>query len=173
MSSMFLKRINKEIQLYKKDNFSFPNLIIQPSDNIRTWYFIIHGLVDTDYTGGVFLGKVLLPEKYPLIACDFILLTPTGRFEIDRKLCTTFSGFHNDIYSPSWNICSMLTGLVSFMTDDTSDSASHGLGGIYNTTREDKLKIAKNSINYIKNHKPILDIFETYFKEYYEILGLN
>jgi ubiquitin-protein ligase len=169
---MFLKRINKEIQLYKKDNFSFPNLIIQPSDNLHTWYFIIHGLVDTDYTGGVFLGKVLLPEKYPLNPCDFILLTPTGRFEIDKKLCTSFSGFHKDLYSPSWNICSMLTGLFSFMTDNQDTAESQGLGGI-KTSKEEKEKIAKESQNYIKNNKHILEIFEQHFKEYYDILNFK
>jgi ubiquitin-protein ligase len=162
---MFLKRINKEIQLYKKDNFSFPNLIIQPSDDLHIWYFIIHGLVDTDYTGGIFLGKVLLPEKYPLSPPDFIFITENGRFNTDVKICTSFTGFHKDLYSPSWNILSMLTGLVSFITDSQDTVESQGLGGI-KTSKEEKEKICKKSFDIVQKH----EIFKSYFTSFFNVI---
>jgi ubiquitin-protein ligase len=172
MSTLFYKRLHKEIQLYQKDNFSFSNLILKPTDNLSVWYAVIHDLKDTEYAGGVYLMKILVPEKYPLSPPDFNFLTPSGRFDINKKLCTSFSGYHKDLYSASWNISAMCCGFISFMTDDASKSESQGIGGIISTT-EYKKQIAKESRNYIKNNKVVFDIFEKHFKEYYEILGLN
>lgn len=169
----FHKRLLKEIQIYQKDNFIFENLILKPSDDIAIWYFIIYDLKDTDFDHGIYLGKVQIPPKYPFSPPDFSFLTLNGRFEINKKLCTSFTGYHKELYSPSWNISSMLCGLISFMTDPIDKPESKGIAGIFNTTREHKLKIAQESRNYIKNNKQILDIFEKYFKEYYDIIKFN
>lgn len=172
MSSSFNKRLAKEIQLYQKDNFKFPNLILKPTDNLGLWYFVVYDLKDTEYENGIYLGKVMLPHKYPFKAPDFQFLTPSGRFEINKKLCTSFTGFHQELYSPSWNIVSMCAGLISFMNDNYNKQESKGIGGI-DSTPEYKQQIAKESRNYIKNNPSIFDIFETYFKEYYDILELH
>lgn len=168
----FVKRLNKEIQLYQKDNFKFPNLLLKPSDNLSIWYFIVYDLKDTEYENGVYLGKVILPPKYPFKAPDFQFLTPSGRFEINKRVCTSFTGYHQELYSPSWNIASMCAGLISFMTDSIDKIESKGIGGIVSTI-EDKKRIAMNSREYIKNDNVIYNIFETYFKEYYNILEFN
>ena len=170
MSNTFFKRINKEILLYQKDNFSFDNLIIQPSDNLNLWYFVIHNLKDTEYDNGIYLGKVMLPDKYPFKAPDFMFLTESGRFKTNIKICTSFTAFHNDLYSPSWNIDCMCTGLVSFMTDNITKEESQGIGYM-NCTKDERLLIAKNSIENIKSNKIVFDIFEKHFKEYFTILN--
>lgn len=173
MSTLFYKRLRKEIQLYKKDNFSFSNLILKPIDNnLCIWYAVIHDLKDTEYAGGVYLMKIMVPDKYPLSPPDIMMLTPSGRFDINKKLCTSFTGYHKDLYSASWNISSMCCGFISFLTDNFDHAESKGIGGI-SSTPEYKKQIAKESRNYIKNNKVVFDIFETYFKEYYDILGLN
>jgi ubiquitin-protein ligase len=173
MSSSFNKRLSKEIQLYQKDNFKFPNLILKPSEeDLRLWYFVVYDLKDTEYDNGIYLGKVILPPKYPFKAPDFQFLTPSGRFEINKKLCTSFTGYHQELYSPSWNIASMCAGLISFMTDSINLIESKGIGGI-DSTSEYKKQIANDSKNYIRKNKNIFDIFENYFKEYYDSLGLN
>lgn len=162
----FIKRINKEIQLYQKSNFVFDNIILQyKEDDLYTWYFLIYNLKDTDYENGVYLGTVSLPHNYPFKAPDFKFLTHTGRFEINKKLCTTFTGFHNDQWSPSWNICSMCAGLTSFMTDAQDKLESKGIGSI-ETTKEEKQEIANSSRTIIKNN----EIFNKYFKSYEKIL---
>jgi ubiquitin-conjugating enzyme E2 J1 len=149
-----------------------PNLILKPTDDLSIWYFVVHDLKDTEYSDGIYLGKVLVSPKYPLSPPDFQFLTPSGRFEINRKLCTSFTGYHKELYSASWNISAMCCGLISFMTDDTSKTESAGIGKI-DSTPEYKKQIANASRKYIKDNKVIFDIFEKYFKEYYEILGLN
>jgi ubiquitin-protein ligase len=173
MSSSFNKRLSKEIQLYQKDNFIFPNLILKPSeDNLGLWYFVVYDLKDTEYDTGIYLGKVILPPKYPFKAPDFQFLTPSGRFEINKKLCTSFTGYHQELYSPSWNIVSMCAGLISFMTDSADLVESKGIGGMSSTT-EFKQQTAKDSKNYIRTNPFVYNIFETYFKEYYDILNLK
>ena len=168
----FNKRLSKEIQLYQKDDFKFPNLILKPSDNLDLWYFIVYDLKDTEYENGIYLGKVILPPKYPFKAPDFQFLPPSGRFKINTKLCTSFTGYHQELYSPSWNIASMCAGLISFMTDSTDLIESKGIGSEI-TTVEFKKQTATNSINYIKSNKLILDIFEKHFKEYFDTLMIH
>lgn len=172
MSTLFFKRLRKECQLYQKDNFMLPNLILKPTDDLSIWYFLVHDLKDTEYEGGIYLGKVIVPQKYPLAPPDFQFLTPSGRFDINKKLCTSFTSYHKDMYSASWNIAAMCHGIISFMTDNYNRVESKGIGGI-DSTPEYKKQVAKESRNYIKNNKIILEIFETYFKEYYDILELN
>lgn len=164
MNNIFTKRMNKEILLYQKDNFTFPNLIIQPSESLDVWYFLIHGFNDTPYDKGLYLGKVLLPKNYPFTAPNFVFLTETGRFEMNMKICTSFSGFHNNTFSPAWNIASMCSGLVSFMTDNKNISESRGIGGIYDVSDEAVKKIAKESVGKMFKN----EIFIKHFKELYK-----
>lgn len=166
MSKSFFKRIHKEIQLYQKDNFISPNLILKPSNDFTIWYFIIYNLKDTDFNHGFYLCKIVLPPNYPFGPPDFYFLTESGRFKINTKLCTTFSSYHKEQYSPIWNLLTMSYGLVSFMTDQTTKLESHGIGGIYNTSKEDLQKIASDSIDNIKNNT----IFKEYFSEYHDLL---
>jgi ubiquitin-protein ligase len=172
MSKSFIKRITKEIQLYEKDNFTFPNLILKPSDDLSIWYFVVYNLdSETDFFGGVYIGKVIIPCNYPFSPPDFKFLTPSGRFTINTKLCTSFTGYHKELYSPSWNIASMCTGLISFMTDSQDSLESQGIGGIV-TSKTERKKIADNSREYIYKNKHIKEIFDLYFKEYYTILKI-
>jgi ubiquitin-protein ligase len=71
------------------------------------------------------------------------------------------------LYSPSWNIQSMCTGLISFMTDDENAKETKGIGGIH-LSKEKRIKIAKNSKELIKKN----NIFNKFFKEYSDILKL-
>jgi ubiquitin-conjugating enzyme E2 J2 len=154
-----MKRLNKEILMYQKENFSFPNLLLRyKEDDILTWYFIVHDLQETPFEGGMYFGKVLLNEQYPLKPPNFIFLTPNGRFETDKKICTTFSAYHQETYTSTWNIMSMMEGMISFMTDIDPDG---GIGSI-KTTDEHKRQLAKSSIEWNNNN----ELFKKIFPEY-------
>jgi ubiquitin-protein ligase len=146
MSRLFNKRISKEIQMYKNDNFTYPNLILRPTDDLTVWYFIVYDLQDTPYDTGVYYGNVYLPPEYPLKPPDFVFRTPNGRFEVDKKICTTFTGFHQDTYTSTWNIMTMMEGMISFMTDDV-DTA--GIGSM-RCSDEEKKKYAATSLAWNK-----------------------
>ena len=53
------------------------------------------------------------------------MLTPSGRFEINKKICITNSGYHRDLWQPTWNIKNMMEGFVSIMADDSTKGLSH------------------------------------------------
>lgn len=156
-SRLCIKRLNKEIIMYEKEKFKFQNLIIRPSDdNILNWYFIIYDLKETPFENGVYFGKVKLPHEYPLKAPDFIFYTPSGRFKCETKICTTFSSFHQETYTSTWNILTMMQGLISFMTDTDCD----GIGSI-KTTNQEKIELANQSLNWNKN----FDLFNSIFSD--------
>lgn len=147
-SKIFTKRIKKEIQMYSQTDFEFPNLYLAYDESdLCTWYFVIYDLKDTPFDGGFYMGKVMLPKEYPLKPPDFVFITPNGRFETNKKICTSFSGFHQDTYSSAWNISSMCCGLVSFMTDSQDNDESKGIGGII-TTDDEKRELATNSMSF-------------------------
>lgn len=158
VSRLCLKRLNKEISMYQKENFSFPNLILRPKENdLLTWFFIIHDLQETPFEGGIYFGKILLDQQYPLKPPNFIFITPNGRFETDKKICTTFSAYHQETYTSTWNIMSMMEGMISFMTDKNPDK---GIGSL-ETTDEEKCRLAKNSLEWNK----LNDIFISTFHD--------
>lgn len=43
------------------------------------------------------------------------MITPSGRFQVDTRLCLSISDFHPDTWNPSWTVSTILMGLVSFM----------------------------------------------------------
>lgn len=158
VSRLCLKRLNKEISMYQKENFSFPNLILRPKENdLLTWFFIVHDLQETPFEGGIYFGKILLDEQYPLKPPNFIFITPNGRFETNKKICTTFSAYHQETYTSTWNIMSMMEGMISFMTDKNPDK---GIGSL-ETTDEEKCRLAKNSLEWNKSN----DIFISTFND--------
>jgi ubiquitin-conjugating enzyme E2 J1 len=166
MSSAFLKRITKEIKMYEAINFCFDNLIVQPDvDDLHTWYFLIHSLKDSVYADGIYIGIVMLPPGYPFKAPDFKFLSETGRFSVNKKICTTFSAFHNSEFSPAWNIGSMCNGLISFLTDPDDTDDAKGIGKI-ETTPETKKKIAEESREKIKKH----ELYEKYFSKFEQVI---
>lgn len=155
MTRLFQKRISKEIQMYQKEGFKFPNLILRHTDDLTVWYFIAYDLQDTPYEGGVYYGKIYLPKEYPLKPPDFVFYTPNGRFEVGKKICTSFSGYHQDTFSSSWNIMTMMEGMISFMTDANDIS---GIGSLKWSDNQ-KRKLAAASLEWNKTQDEFNKIF--------------
>lgn len=159
MTSIFHKRIQNEIKLYKKDNFIFPNLYLRPNtNNLQEWFFIVYDLKETLFENGIYFGKILLPNTYPLKPADFIFITPNGRFEVGKKICTSFSGFHPESHTSTWNILTMMQGIISFMTDKQD---IQGLG-FEESTDEQKRELAKRSSDWNKQNSLFKNIFEDF-----------
>ena len=45
------------------------------SDNLFEWHFTVRGPADTDYDGGVYHGRIVLPPDYPMKPPNIIFLT--------------------------------------------------------------------------------------------------
>ena len=53
------------------------------------------------------------------------MLTPSGRFDINKKICLTNSGYHKETWSPMWNLKNMVIAFVSIFSDDNTSGISH------------------------------------------------
>lgn len=124
ISKITVKRLKGDLRLLKKQ--PLPNIKALPSEeSMLEWYFIIKGPDDSHYSGGIYLGKILHNPEYPLKAPDFIMLTPNGRFDINKKICLTNSGYHSESWTPMWNIRAILLGFLSIMLSDDDKGISH------------------------------------------------
>lgn len=83
--------------------FKYFYLIIFIKDNLFEWHFTIRGPSDTVYQNGVYHGRIILPPEYPMKPPSLILLTPNGRFEVNKKICLSISGYHPETWLPSWS----------------------------------------------------------------------
>lgn len=159
LSRIFQKRITNEIKLMQKDPLEWID-ILPKEDDIRQWYFLIRGPAETDYYGGVYIGKLQLSDNYPITPVDFYMLTPNGRFETDKKICLTISGYHPDSWSAMWNIQKILGAFLSVMTSDLDSGISH-----IRSSQTERKKYAEESFNFnFCKYKDIFTNFNRFIK---------
>ncbi|EDO28988.1 predicted protein, partial [Nematostella vectensis] len=72
-------------------------------DNLFEWHFTVRGPPDTEFAGGRYHGRIILPPEYPMKPPSIMLLTPNGRFEIGKKICLSMSAHHPETWQPSWS----------------------------------------------------------------------
>lgn len=66
------------------------------------WHFTLRGPRDTEFEGGMYHGRILLPADYPFKPPNIMLLTPNGRFEVRKKICLSISAHHPEEWQPAW-----------------------------------------------------------------------
>ncbi|GFR40410.1 hypothetical protein Agub_g984 [Astrephomene gubernaculifera] len=109
-----VKRIMQEIKEIKQDT-SGDILAEALETDIFEWHFVIRGPRDTEFEGGIYHGRILLPADYPFKPPSFMMLTPNGRFETNVKICLSISSHHPEHWQPSWSVRTALTALIAFM----------------------------------------------------------
>ena len=163
---MFLQRrlIGEKKMLDKnKENYY---QVIQDDKNDLVFYFLFRCCDETScYNGGYYIGKIEIPPDYPMKPGDFYMLTPSGRFEINKKICLTNSGYHSSEWRPIWNLQNMVIGMISIFMDDST----HGISHIKQSSEERRL-FAMQSIDYnLVNHYDIFVKFDRFVTESGEI----
>ncbi|KAL8832445.1 MAG: hypothetical protein Q9191_000265 [Dirinaria sp. TL-2023a] len=83
--------------------------------NLFEWHFTLRGPPSTPYASGAYHGRIILPQQYPLRPPSFRFLTPSGRFEVNREICLSISGHHEETWQPAWGIRTSLWALRAFM----------------------------------------------------------
>ncbi len=115
--------VKEYYKLKEKHGGKIPNnfITLPDPDNIYTWYFVIYGLTDEQYEGGFYLGKLVFPKEYPWKPPAILMLTETGRFTLNYKICLTISDYHPETWNPVWPVPSVVIGLISFfVTEDAT-----------------------------------------------------
>ncbi|XP_059369314.1 ubiquitin-conjugating enzyme E2 J1-like [Carassius carassius] len=112
-------------------------------DNLFEWHFSVRGPPDSDFDGGVYHGRIVLPPEYPMKPPSIILLTPNGRFEVGKKICLSISGHHPETWQPSWSIRTALIAIIGFMP-----TKGEGAIGSLDYTPEERRALAKKSLDF-------------------------
>ncbi|KAL9114367.1 MAG: hypothetical protein Q9187_007488 [Circinaria calcarea] len=96
-----------------------PTLHASPlDDNLFEWHFTLAGPPATPYANGIYHGRIILPPTYPLRPPSFRFLTPSGRFEVNREICLSISGHHEESWQPAWGIRTALCAIRAFMAGE-------------------------------------------------------
>lgn len=139
------KRILGDLRKLKNDPLQFIDVF--PEENLLTWIFLIKGPPDTMYKGGHYMGKIVLSPEYPMKPPEFYMLTPSGRFRTNSKICMTNSNYHSEQWTAMWTVHAMLLGLLSIMLDTKESGISHT-----HETADVCARYARESIDYNKNN---------------------
>ncbi|KAE8150684.1 ubiquitin-conjugating enzyme/RWD-like protein [Aspergillus avenaceus] len=114
-----LRRLMKEAT--ELTNSPSPHFHAHPvsDSNLYDWHFTIAGPpAPSPYASGIYHGRIVLPPTYPLRPPSFRFLTPSGRFEVNREICLSISGHHEETWQPAWGIRTSLLAIRSFMDGD-------------------------------------------------------
>lgn len=65
------------------------------------------GPPDSAYANGEFYGVILFPADYPFKPPGIKMITPSGRFQPDKKICFSMSDFHPGSWNPAWSVATM------------------------------------------------------------------
>lgn len=161
-------RLRREFKRLNDD--PAPSIIASPIEkNILEWRFILRGSDDTDYAGGHYHGKIKFPNGYPFAPPSIQMITPSGRFVTNSRICFSMSDFHPESWSPLWSVGTILTGLLSFMNSEEQTTGS------MEATSEQRKEFARLSKQFNSDDKLFREVFgdvETVSKKFQDIDAL-
>jgi hypothetical protein len=98
---------------------------------------------------------LVFPKEYPHQPPSILMITPSGRFEVNTRLCLSMSDFHPETWNPSWGVETILVGLLSFMLDKTEPATTGGL----HTSNARRRALAQQSRAHNAKNKEFCEIF--------------
>lgn len=155
---MAQNRLQKEFRQLVKN--PLPNVSAHPdSEDTLLWHFVLFGDGDV-YEGGQYYGQIIFPPEYPNSAPDMKMLTPSGRFMVDKRLCMTMTSYHQERWNPLWSVSSLLLGLQSFFYEESPNS----IGGL-RSSDEARKQFAQESVSFNSNNPKIAKVFQSFFPD--------
>ncbi|CAH8508675.1 unnamed protein product [Schistosoma guineensis] len=161
--STALQRLKQDYLRLSKD--PVPYITAEPlPTNLFEWHYVIKGPADSPYKGGYYHGKLVFPRDFPFRPPSIYMITPNGRFACNTRLCLSISDFHPDTWNPAWSVSSILTGLLSFMLENTCT-----MGSVVTSTCTKK-QLAKTSGDFNLKSEIFCELFPGIVKEIRENL---
>ncbi len=151
VNKITIKRINGDFKLFETTKPQFFD-ILPNKENILEIYFLMYGRPGTPYQGGQYVGKIVHNPEYPRKAPDYYVLTPNGRFEVNKKICLTNSSYHQADWAPAaWNLVSILEGFSSVWHSDIKEDKV-GISHISSAPVATIKDLASKSVEYNLNN---------------------
>ncbi|CAE6436468.1 unnamed protein product [Rhizoctonia solani] len=104
---------------------------ISSQNDIFEWHATLRGAPDTEFEGGLYHCRILLPAEYPFRPPSIMVLTPNGRFELNKKasqICISFTNYHEELWQPAWGVRTAIIGLQGFFPH--KGEAAVGVGAL-------------------------------------------
>ena len=93
---MAVQRLQKELKLLNRE--PLPGIVARPNPkNLLEWHHVLTGDEASDHAGGSFHGKVTFPSQYPFRPPDVVMVTPSGRFAPNTRICMSMTSFHPEL----------------------------------------------------------------------------
>jgi len=116
---------------------------------LEEWHCTLRGPIGTEFEGGLYHFRILLPAEYPFRPPSLMMLTPNGRFELNTKICISFTSYHEELWQPAWGVRTAILGLHSFFP--LKGQAAVGVGSIETPIAERK-RLATLSRDWVCPH---------------------
>lgn len=128
MTSPSTRRLLKESTDLHKNPSPYFTAAPTSDSNLHDWHFTLAGPpTPTPYAGGFYHGRIAFPPTYPLRPPSFRFLTPSGRFEVNREICLSISGHHEETWQPAWGV---RTALLAIRSEIMSAESKGQVGGM-------------------------------------------
>ena len=127
--------------------------------NLLEWHYVLYGPPDTPYADGIYHGRLDFPPEFPFKPPSIRMMTPSGRFRPNTRICLNISDYHPESWSAAWTIGSVLVGLLSFMVSE--DFAA----GVVLSNRDTRLRLAKDSWRYNLQNPVFCKLFPSLAQE--------
>jgi len=105
-------------------------------DDIFEWHCTMRGPSGTEFEGGIYHFRIQLPSEYPFRPPSIMMLTPNGRFELNTKICISFTNYHEELWQPAWGVRTAIIALQGFFP--LKGEAAVGVGAVEYPSQERK-----------------------------------
>jgi len=122
-TQLCIKRLQREAVTLHTNPPAHITARASPED-ILQWHYLLEGPPGTPYEGGFYHGMIKFPTNFPYAPPSITMCTPSGRFHTNTRLCLSMSDFHPAEWNPMWSTSTILSGLLSFMTEETPTHGS-------------------------------------------------
>lgn len=137
MASQSTRRLLKESTDLHKNPSPYFTAAPTSDSNLHDWHFTLVGPPSpTPYAKGLYHGRITFPAAYPLRPPSFRFLTPSARFEVNREICLSISGHHEETWQPAWGVRTALLAIRSEIFSGESKGQVGGMEGSEELRRE-------------------------------------
>jgi len=88
-----------------------------------------------------------------------MFFTPSGRFEVSKPICTSFTNYHKESWTSSWNVRTMILATISFMYSEEAGA------GYVSSSSLARRQSAKESMNYNLKNPLFRELFKKQLNE--------